>query len=128
MTTDSFENQPPALAFPIHTQILIGLAIGAVPAMRLLRDPVGGAVRGGRQAATLGASQSRLQSALVVAQVSLAFALLAGAGLFVKSYRELAEERGRLEQARQDGREMARAVLQTRDALERLSERLRGLG
>jgi predicted permease len=75
--------------------LLVGLATGGLPALRLARIPIEGAVRGGREVPGGDRSQIRVQSALVVAQVSLAFALMAGAGLFVTSYqRLLATEKG----------------------------------
>jgi len=78
------------LAIAVGLSILIGVVIGGVPALRLVRSPLEGVARLGRGAATDGRQQSRLQAGLVVAQVAFAFALLVGAGLFVKSYQRLA--------------------------------------
>jgi putative ABC transport system permease protein len=77
------------LAFNFVLALLTGLLFGLVPAFRatrpdlvpVLKDEVGGVVGGG--------TGVRFRKALVVAQVTLAVMLLIGAGLFIRTLRNL---------------------------------------
>ncbi|HXY18762.1 MAG TPA: ADOP family duplicated permease [Gemmatimonadales bacterium] len=76
-----------ALAFAAIAATLTGLAVGVIPAWQGGRTDVARALRsGGRD---VGGARSRLRSTLLAAQVALTFALLAGAGLFVRSLRNV---------------------------------------
>jgi len=63
-----------------------GLLFGLAPALDAGRTDVQSALRAGGHQATGDRSGSRLRDGLVVAQVTLALALLSGAGLAVRSY------------------------------------------
>jgi putative ABC transport system permease protein len=77
------------LLFTFSVAVATGLLFGLVPALQstkpdvapTLKDQVGGIVSGG--------SQVRLRKALVAAQVTLSLLLLVGAGLFIRSLRNL---------------------------------------
>jgi predicted permease len=73
-----------ALAFTFAVTVVTGLAFGVLPALHATRaDPAEVLKEGARGSA--GGPGGRLRRALVVAQVSLAFVLLLGAGLMVQS-------------------------------------------
>jgi putative ABC transport system permease protein len=66
--------------------LLTALLFGLAPAVHAARvDPASSMKEGGRSASS-GAGRARLRSALIVAEVALAFVLLAGAGLLVGSF------------------------------------------
>ncbi len=77
------------LLFTIGVSVLTGIVFGLVPALQstkpdvapTLKDQVGGIVGGG--------GTVRLRKALVTAQVMLSLLLLVGAGLFIRSLRNL---------------------------------------
>jgi len=77
------------LAFTIAISVLTGIAFGLAPALQstkpelasTLKDQVAGILGGG--------SQGRFRKSLVVAQVTLSLLLLVGAGLFIRSLRNL---------------------------------------
>lgn len=78
------------LLFTIAVSILTGLIFGVLPALQstrpdvapILKDQVGGIVSGS-------GAQVRFRKALVAAQVTLSLLLLVGAGLFIRSLRNL---------------------------------------
>jgi predicted permease len=75
------------LLFALLVSLLTGLLFGVFPAVRSVQlDPVQG-LRDTRAAGSI--ARSRTRRALVVVQVSLSLALLVGAGLFVRSLREV---------------------------------------
>lgn len=75
------------LALTILIASLTVVLVGLVPALRVSRaDAI---VHESSRASRGGPRESRLRSALVVVQVSIAVLLLAGAGLLIRSFREL---------------------------------------
>ncbi|MCU1275661.1 MAG: hypothetical protein JWO48_3092, partial [Bryobacterales bacterium] len=75
--------------FAIAVSLLTGLAFGLLPALRAARvDPAAGLQSGSRSIAGSRVSL-RLGRALVILQVALSTVLLAGAGLFIHSLRQL---------------------------------------
>lgn len=66
--------------------IVTGLLFGLAPASRLSRLDVNGALKEGGRGATAGARVGRLSNLLVIAQVALAVVLLAGAGVMIRSF------------------------------------------
>ncbi|HEU0179052.1 MAG TPA: ABC transporter permease [Blastocatellia bacterium] len=77
-----------ALLFTLAVSVLTGLVFGLAPAWQAARVNVSDALKeGGRGEA--GVAKPRLRSALVVVEMALALALLAGAGLLVKSFWQL---------------------------------------
>jgi predicted permease len=77
------------LLFTLGVSVVTGLVFGLIPALRCtnpdlaptLKDQAGGVVSGG--------AQVRLRKVLVAAQVMLSLLLLTGAGLFIRSLRNL---------------------------------------
>ena len=76
---------PAILLFTLAVSLLTALLFGLAPAIHAARvDPASAMKEGGRSASS-GAGRARLRSALIVAEVALAF-VLAGAGLLVGSF------------------------------------------
>ena len=80
------------LLFSLGLTLVSGVACGLTPLLRKNRSDLAGALREGARAATSGLGRLRhpgLQQGFVVAEVALALMLLAGAGLMLRSLREL---------------------------------------
>jgi putative ABC transport system permease protein len=75
-----------ALAFAGILAVATGLLIGVLPALRSAATPIADVLQEGSRGSAGGRRQSRTQAALVVSEIALAFLLLTGAGLFVKSF------------------------------------------
>ena len=78
------------LLFGAIISLLTGVLIGLVPAMRSTAD-IRGAIGGG--SATAGAGRLRSRALLIGTEVALAFALLAGAGLLIRSMQQVLGQR-----------------------------------
>jgi len=76
------------LAFAFGVSALAGIGLGLVPALTARRDLAGGLKEDGN-ASTLGGARVRLRGALISAQVAIAFMLLVGAGLLMRSFLNL---------------------------------------
>jgi predicted permease len=79
---------PVTAVFLAATSVAVAVFLGALPALRGLRSVEPTLRTGGRTGAAT-VSRDRLRSVLVIAEVALALALVAGAGLFVRSARKL---------------------------------------
>ena len=78
------------LAFALAIAVLTGIAFGLVPALSLSRGALHDTLKeGGRSGSAATRATGRLRSALVVAELSLAIVLLAGAGLMIRSFTAL---------------------------------------
>lgn len=75
-------------AFTVGLALLTGLIFGLAPAWQSVRVDLSSALKS-EGAITGGAGSARLRRGLVTAQVAFSFLLLAGAGLFVKTLRNL---------------------------------------
>lgn len=73
-------------AFSIVVSILAGLAFGVAPALSIARANLAGALHEGGRAGTAGTGRRLLTKGLVVAEVTLALVMLAGAGLLVRTF------------------------------------------
>lgn len=71
------------------TAALVGILIGLIPAAQVIRARVNEVLREESRTGTGGRRSRRVRQMLVVAQVGLAFVLLAGAGLVLASFRQL---------------------------------------
>jgi len=80
------------LAFAVGVTVLAGLLFGLVPSLRSVRGDLQGGLREGGRGGGGGLTGMRARGALVVAQVALALVLLVGAGLLVRSFRNLRAE------------------------------------
>ena len=75
-----------ALAITALTAIVSGIAVGAVPALRVAARPPQDALKAQGRGTTDGRQHARVRSTLVVVEVALASVLLVGAGLLLRSF------------------------------------------
>ncbi len=71
------------------TAALVGIVVGLIPSVQVIRSRVNEVLREESRSGTGGRRAQRVRQMLVVAQVGLAFVLLAGAGLILASFRQL---------------------------------------
>ncbi|MEP6834247.1 MAG: ABC transporter permease [Gemmatimonas sp.] len=71
------------LVFSLAIAVIVGVAIGLLPAWRATRPDLTAALKSGIRDG--GGNQSRMRSTLTIAQSALSVVLLVGAGLFVRS-------------------------------------------
>jgi len=74
-----------ALGFSVLTAVLTGI----LPALKAARTPITSVLQEGGRSLVGGRSRNRTQTVLVVSQIALAFVLLTGAGLFIRSMTKL---------------------------------------
>ncbi len=77
------------LLFTAAVILLTGVLFGIAPALHTVRSDLAGSLKEGGRGATTGVARNRLRGALVVAEVALAFVLLSGAGLLIRSFYQL---------------------------------------
>lgn len=82
------------LAFTAGITIVTSILFAIVPLVTIERGAPGAALQEGAARATPGARRHRVQAGLVVSTVALAFVLLVGAGLFVRSFSALMATEG----------------------------------
>ncbi len=73
----------------LATAALVGIVIGLIPSVQVIHARVNEVLREESRSGTGGRRARRMRQVLVVAQVGLAFVLLAGAGLVLASFRQL---------------------------------------
>jgi putative ABC transport system permease protein len=71
--------------------MLTGLAIGLFPALQATRFHLTNSLKQGSVGSSTGVSHARVRSGLVIAEVALAFILLTGAGLLIRSLDKLSQ-------------------------------------
>jgi putative ABC transport system permease protein len=74
------------LIFTGLVSVVTGLMAGSLPALRAARTDVAEMLQDGGRGVTGGRRRNRTQALLVVSEVALAFVLLFGAGLLIKSF------------------------------------------
>ena len=74
------------LAFAFVLSVVTGLVFGLAPALSATKPDLAGAMKEGGRGSSGDGARRRLRSALVVIEVALAFILLAGGGLLVRSF------------------------------------------
>lgn len=74
------------LLFVLGLAVVTGILFGIVPAFKATRPDLTQSIKQSGGGASSGLSSSRFRGALVVAEVALAFVLLAGAGLLIRSF------------------------------------------
>ena len=77
------------LAMTLAPALLLGIVVGAVPALQLARVSLSSVLREEGRSGTSGRTAKYVRRSLVVAQVALAFVLLMGAGLLLASFQRL---------------------------------------
>jgi putative ABC transport system permease protein len=77
------------MLFAFGVLLFAALAMGAAPAWRLAKTDIRGLLNDGGRSATAGRGASRLMSALIIGEIALAMALVAGAGWLVQSFARL---------------------------------------
>ena len=77
------------LAFTVLIAVLTGLIFGLAPALQASRPNLGEALKEGSPAAAGGFERLRLRNLMVISEIALAFVLLIGAGLMLKSFARL---------------------------------------
>ena len=75
--------------FALATAVFSGLFFGLIPALHASRPQVSNSLKDTARGVTGSGSRQRLRSALVIAEVALSVSLLIGAGLLVRSFRQL---------------------------------------
>jgi putative ABC transport system permease protein len=78
-----------ALVFCVVVSLVCGLVFGLVPAMAVARTEAQTVLKESASRAGVSRSQKAVRSALVIAQVALAFTLLTGSGLALRSFAKL---------------------------------------
>jgi predicted permease len=87
----NFQVDGRVMAFAAVLAIVTGFVFGLYPALQSTRPDLIAAIRAGAGQIAGGHSSSRLRSALVTVQIALSMALLASAGLFVKSLAQVSK-------------------------------------
>jgi predicted permease len=77
------------LVFTAVISILTGIVAGVLPAVRLTKKDANSALKQGMRGTDSDSSGHRTRSILVVAEVALSVVLLFGAGLMIRSFRQL---------------------------------------
>jgi putative ABC transport system permease protein len=74
------------LAFIVGLSLLTGVLFGIVPAVKSTRTDLTQSIKSGGGGASASRASKRLRNSLVIAEVALAFVLLVGAGLLIRSF------------------------------------------
>jgi putative ABC transport system permease protein len=74
-----------AMLFAFAVAVATGVLFGLAPAIQATRPNLTGAMKEGGHGSTVGSAGRRMRASLVVAEVALAFVLLVGAGLMMRS-------------------------------------------
>src|SRR5262249_38085730 len=74
------------LAFACALSLVTAVGFGLVPALQATAPDLAGAMKEGGRGSAGDTGRSRVRSALVVVEVALAFVLLAGGGLLLRSF------------------------------------------
>jgi putative ABC transport system permease protein len=74
------------LLFALAVAVATGLLFGLAPAVQAARTNLAGSMKGGAHGSTAGSAGGRVRGTLAVAEIALAFVLLVGSGLLMRSF------------------------------------------
>ncbi len=77
------------LLFAAGLSVMTGLIFGLAPAIQATHSDLAGSMKEGGRGSGIGAAKHGLRSGLVVTEVALAFLLLVGSGLLIRSFFEM---------------------------------------
>jgi len=80
---------PVVLGFTVGVALLTGLVFGLAPLLHMGEQAVSLSIKEGGVRATAGAGRNRVRRGLVVAEIALAVMLVIGAGLLIRTFRNL---------------------------------------
>ena len=80
------------LSFALGISLLTGLLFGLAPAIHSTRSNLSSQIREGARGSGYGAKTGRLRDALIVTELAFAVVLMVGAGLLLRTLRELLQE------------------------------------
>lgn len=85
--------------FAIVVALLVAMVTTVIPALRVGRTSLSGALREGGRSGTVGKAQHRLRGAMVSMQIALALVVLAGSGVLLRTFQQLSAVRPGFESA-----------------------------
>jgi predicted permease len=88
---DEIRVDPFVLGFTFVVSILAGLIFGLAPAWHGAKTNLQDALKDGGRGGSAGGGSRKLRGALVISEIALAVLLLVGAGLLIRSFRQLLE-------------------------------------
>ncbi len=77
------------LLFTLAISVFTGIVFGLAPALQAANPRLAESMKEGGRGTTTGGARGRLRSALVITETALAFILLTGAGLLIRSFDQL---------------------------------------
>ena len=86
---DQIAIDTPVLTFAVAISVIVAVAIGILPAWRVVRPGLAQRVNEGTPAATLSVRRARIQRVLIGFETGAALVLLVGAGLLINSFGRL---------------------------------------
>jgi putative ABC transport system permease protein len=77
------------LLFTFAVSVLVGILFGIIPALQATKPDLAATMKEGGRGSTVGSGRKIVRDALVVVEIAVAFVLLAGSGLLIRSFFQL---------------------------------------